>query len=265
MPERGTDHRTLRDEAYADSTKLRSRAALYDFKVPPSDFLAWCLESIDWPDGALVVDVGCGPGAHLRRLASDHRGLRLVGLDLSDGMAAEAHAGSGASAMVGDAQRLPIRDGVADRVLAMHMLYHLADIDGAVAELRRVLRPGGVLLVVTNGAEHLDGFRVALSEATGGSHWFPVADRFLLEDAPAPLGRHFADVVVHHHRGEVVVPIAEPVMAYAGSARAFAEPMLPDGVTWDMAMARFDEVVRDEIGRTGAWRATVHTGVVVCR
>ena len=50
---------------------------------------------------------------------------------------------------------LPFAAGTFDAVLAMHMLYHAPDVTAAVVELRRVLRPGGVVLASTLSGDHL--------------------------------------------------------------------------------------------------------------
>ncbi len=209
--------------------------------------------------------MGCGPGNYLRRLASTHPGLRLIAADLSEGMVAEAVGSVPASGLVGDAQRLPLADRRADRVLAMHMLYHCDDIDAAVAELRRIVRPGGAVLVATNGGEHLGAFRELMAEVTGVDDWLPVAARFKIEGGGEVLGRHFSGVELHRNVAELTVPDPEPVVRYARSARAFAEPRLAAGVSWETAMERFEAGVRRVIDRDGAFRATVSTGVFVCR
>jgi len=64
--------------------------------------------------------------------------------------AARSRAGSHVFLIAGDAQWLPFADASFDCILAMHMLYHVPDRDLAIAEMRRVLRPGGVLLALTN-------------------------------------------------------------------------------------------------------------------
>jgi SAM-dependent methyltransferase len=61
----------------------------------------------------------------------------------------------GVDALVGDVQELPFDDGEFDVAVANHMLYHVPDLDRALRELVRVLRPGGRLVATTNGVRGL--------------------------------------------------------------------------------------------------------------
>lgn len=256
MTDATIDRRLLTTEAYPDSSNLRARMSIYDYKASNVDFFAWVLAHTDWPAGAVTLDVGCGPGNYLARVDG-------IGIDLSEGMAREAR--RQAPTVVGDVCALPIATASVDRLLAPHMLYHAPDLDHGAAQLRRVLRPGGVALVVTNSQRHVGHIVEQLSAATGTAAPVRFIDRFTLENGHALLARHFEHVEIDHLEGELVVPIAQPVVAYADSCRALYETQLPDGVTWDAAMARFATLVDDEIEQHGAWRAVTHSGAFVCR
>lgn len=107
------------------------------------------------PDG-LVVEVGTGTGTLAIALAT---ATRVVAVDGDPHALALARAKPGADAVdwrAGRAQALPVDDACADVVLMSLLLHHL-DPDGkraALAEARRVLRPGGVLHVADWGAAH---------------------------------------------------------------------------------------------------------------
>jgi SAM-dependent methyltransferase len=107
------------------------------------------------PPPARVLDVGGGTGVYARWLAG--RGYEVHLFDLSPRHIEEARTHPGpplARAEVGDAQRLADPDGSADVVLLLGPLYHLVDRDdrvGALAEARRVLRPGGLVVAAAIG------------------------------------------------------------------------------------------------------------------
>ncbi|BEP14353.1 hypothetical protein acdb102_26640 [Acidothermaceae bacterium B102] len=95
-------------------------------------------------EGALLLDVACGGGVmapHVARL-----GYRHVGIDIGQAalVVARQH---GLEPVRADAARLPFADGVAEVVVAGEMLEHVTDLPAVVAELCRVLAPGGTLVV----------------------------------------------------------------------------------------------------------------------
>jgi SAM-dependent methyltransferase len=103
-----------------------------------------------------VLDIGCGTGVDLAAIAPLVR--RTVGVDRSQAMArsaVERLSDSGALLAVADGERLPFRDASLDVVIMRAVLVHTSDPRRTMAEMRRVLRPGG---------------RVLLSEPDHGSH-----------------------------------------------------------------------------------------------
>lgn len=108
--------------------------------------------------GDRVLDLGCGGGRHAFELY--RRGAHVIALDQDEKEldavasmfaamrdAGEAGAGGSAVSMPGDALRLPFPDGHFDHVLAAEILEHIPDDELAMAELARVLRPGGTAAV----------------------------------------------------------------------------------------------------------------------
>jgi ubiquinone/menaquinone biosynthesis C-methylase UbiE len=95
-----------------------------------------------------VLDVGCGTGQLATRLRRDRRGVRVVGCDFSLGMLRQARERSHWVPWVqGDACRLPFADGTFDAVVSTEAFHWFPDQRAALAEFRRVLRPGGLVLI----------------------------------------------------------------------------------------------------------------------
>ncbi|NBC95123.1 MAG: methyltransferase domain-containing protein [Deinococcus-Thermus bacterium] len=103
------------------------------------------------PPGARLAEIGCGPGDVLRHVAGLAGAAEGLGLDPSPVMierARDRHADMPALRfMEADGQALPLEDATLDAVLFHTCLCHLPDPDGALAEARRVLKPGGRLAV----------------------------------------------------------------------------------------------------------------------
>lgn len=108
--------------------------------------------------GERLLDLGCGGGRHAFEAA--RRGARVVAVDADDSEvrtvrdtlgamvdAGQIRADVGAGAVRGDALSLPFADGAFDRVIAAEVLEHIPHDAAAMAELSRVLRPGGTMAV----------------------------------------------------------------------------------------------------------------------
>lgn len=102
--------------------------------------------------GDRVVDVGCGPGTFLREVAG--RGAEAVGVEPAAQMRrlalrlTPARLRAAVSVLDGTAERLPLGDESATVAWAVSSAHHWADLDAGLAELHRVLVPGGRLLVI---------------------------------------------------------------------------------------------------------------------
>jgi SAM-dependent methyltransferase len=99
----------------------------------------------------LTLDVGVGTGILTAALA--RRGLRFVGVDLSAAMLTRARARLGDRVMRGDARRLPVREASVDQAMSVWVLHVVGDAPGVLAEVARVLRPGGRYVVMPGGGQ----------------------------------------------------------------------------------------------------------------
>lgn len=262
-----TDRDYLRSRQYRTDANLAVRQSIYQFQRPKVDLAAAVLDLAGLTGAETIADVGCGNGIYLAELTRRGHAGRAIGVDLSAGMLQAARrVAPAAGLLAGDAAALPLAGDVADITLAPHMLYHVPDRPAAVRELRRITRPGGRLMVVLNGPDHL----VELSElATAAAVDFGLA-RFAspaenradggldLAAGADLLAGTFASVERHDFVSELLVPGPGPVLDYIRSMRLTQS--LDDPERLVSAAARLLPATSD-----GVIRITTQTGCLICR
>ena len=144
-----------------------------------------------------ALDVGCGEGRFCRMLKS--RGVDAVGVDPTAALLAVARTRDvGGTYVEAPAERLPFRDGRFDLVVSYLSLIDIADVEAAILEMARVMRPGGTLLIA-----NLTSFNTAcadvgwIKDAGGRRLYYPV-DNYLQERAMVIAYRGIR--VVNYHR-----------------------------------------------------------------
>ncbi len=133
-----------------------------------------------------MLEVGCGTGEFAARIVSALPDAEVSAIDQSERFV-EMTASRGISVRRADVQDLPFADDSFDVVAAMWMLYHVPDVQRGLAEIARVLRPGGIFVAVTNGDEHV----AQLRRDAGGT---PAITSFSSENGETVLRQHFAGV-----------------------------------------------------------------------
>jgi SAM-dependent methyltransferase len=264
---------------YKTDGNLAARQSIYAYQRPRHDIASLVIGLAGLSGREAVADVGCGNGVYLAELTRRGHTGPVLGVDLSPGMlhaardriaratssvpgppaSAPAAPGQGAAPglVVADASALPLPAGATDLTMAPHMLYHVPDPAAAVRELRRVTRPGGQVLVVLNGEDHLRELREQVADAQQDE----VAGRpetITLDVGAELLARCFDSVARHDFTAELVVPDPGPVAAYLLSSRAAQHG--PDA----------QRLVAGVLGglptdQAGNFRITTHSGCLICR
>jgi len=109
----------------------------------------FCLRRAGLAPGKIVVDIATGTGLLAREaLRLTGKTGMVIGVDVSEAMLAIAQRNLGLPLIQASAEALPLADGIADFVTMSYALRHIADLQTAFAEARRVLRPGGTMLLL---------------------------------------------------------------------------------------------------------------------
>lgn len=193
-------------EEYASEAGLLARRAVYDDRVGPDPRdLLW--DEIATAAPRRVLEVGPGPGELSERMLRE-LGCEVVALDVSERMVELCRA-RGVDARVGDVREPPFEDGSFDLVVAAWVLFHIEDIDRALAAITRVLRPGSRLVAVTNSEHHLSEARALVGISRVGQMTFS------RENGEESLRRHFARVRRTDVDGTVTFADQDALRAYA--------------------------------------------------
>lgn len=196
---------------YASEDRLAARSRVFRELVDGPNAEELALEAVGEVSPRRVLEVGCGTGEFARRV-QDELGAEVVALDLSPRMVELARA-RGVDARLGDIQALSFGEGEFDCAVANWVLYHLPDLDHGLAELARVLRPGGRLVAATFGEDNLQELWRALGEERT-----PPPHSFTAQNGAEPLRRHFGRVERRDARGVVVFPDRAAIRRYVAAS-----------------------------------------------
>jgi SAM-dependent methyltransferase len=194
---------------YADESRFAVRAAAWAGSTGP-DPRRLAFEAVAEVSPARVLEVGPGRGELAGRIR-DELGADVHAVDQSPRMV-ELTRARGVDAVVGDVQALPFPDAAFDCVVAAWMLYHVADLDRGLAEIARVLRPGGRLVAVTNAEVNLPELWGLFGERAVRLHGFHAGNGAEI------LARRFARVEQRDACGTLTFPDREAARRYVAAS-----------------------------------------------
>jgi SAM-dependent methyltransferase len=205
---------------YADESRLSQRIAAQESATGP-DPRQVAFEAVAEAGPRRVLEVGPGRGELAGRIRHE-LGAEVIAVDQSPRMV-ELTRERGIEAIVGDVQKLPFPAGQFDCAVAAWMLYHVPDVDRALRELRRVLRPGGRLVAVTNSERTLPELWDLVLDAGARSEGFSA------EHGQWALLSNFTVVERRDVRGTVTFPDRDAAHRYlsASPTRSHLADRLP--------------------------------------
>lgn len=266
------DPNHLREDQYKDSSNLDARAALHrQFSTAVTRWQPWVFAHLKLYDGMDVLECGCGPGWLWRENRVDvPKDCRVTLTDLSPGMIAEARTALQELPQfafeVTSIDALPFANDSFDVVVANHMLYHVPQINRALSEIKRVLRPNGRLLAATNGDNHMKelpemGKMLLASHADLQDTYLnspPDRLSFRLENGGELLMPYFSQVDLELYPDSLRVTEVPPLVAYVISTVG-RENMS------ETAVAALRQHLQERLDRDGAILISKDSGLFIAR
>ncbi len=259
-----TDQSHLYNVQYKNSSNLSARATLQQkFSTNPTGWHNWVFSQFELFPNCKLLEIGCGPGTLWKtNFSKIQENWRIILSDLSAGMLKEARdALSGSiqfSYSIADAGLIPFPTAAFDVVVANHMLYHVPSIPAVLAEIKRVLRPGGQLYATTNGSSHMkeiQSWREQYSPIKTESSWGTPAKRFGLKNGEKQLLEWFLDIRLHLYPDQLFVTETEPIIQYIQSYQN------PDIDRLNLVQLRRD--LQEQIDKNDGIKITKETGLFI--
>ncbi|OAB44833.1 MerR family transcriptional regulator [Paenibacillus glacialis] len=221
-------------EQYHNAIRLQARIRLYDqFSWNRIGWHRWFFEHLGSLPNLKVLELGCGDAALWSRnadLIPETWSITLT--DLSAGMLEEARMSLGAHSgrfkfLLADAQEIPFHDDEFDIVIANHMLYHVLDINRAVSEIHRVLKPDGILYASTMSKSHLQEIEQVTQVFDPHIQVLdPVMERFQLDNGIETLQASFTAIELIRFEDYMLIDDVQPLIQYITSTPMNAREIL---------------------------------------
>lgn len=274
MTDKRRDRDSLAASQYKTATNVNARWDLYKYCVPAINIYQHALSALQLQGNESVLEVGCGDGSILLQLrtAMKHTGA-LSGLEINDTITKPTtnfladHPEFGhINFLVGSADTLPLADNSQHIILAFFMLYHMPDIQRALAEWRRVLKPGGKLLVSTASRFNRPkgkALKQLMAHAAGVQPYAKFSEAFDLENGQEQLEQVFTTNKTFIYEGEMRIPGAEIYLRAMDSSRDMYTPV-PDNKAWQKARATAKQSIEHEINENGYFAEPVKRVYFIC-
>ncbi len=220
-----SDQQYLKSDQYKDASNLDARILLHErFSENKQGWASWVFDTYEkLPSLARVLELGSGSAfiwASCPERIPDDWEITLS--DLSEGMLTAARKNTSSlsrdfSFQEIDAQSIPFDDETFDIVIANHMLYHVPDRTKALAEIRRVLKDGGILFAATNGNNHLLEMNRWLKAANPDPDFIPMRLPFTLDNGLEQLEPYFSSIEIIRYKDSLRVTDIGLMMGYINS------------------------------------------------
>lgn len=218
------NEKTVREQ-YKTAANLQTRISIHaKYSVNKQGFGNWIFEQYNMKENDRILELGCGDGSMWKTHAIP-TGASLLLTDFSEGMLDSAKANVPADKRITfgrvDIQNIPYPDDTFDIVIANMMLYHVPDLHKGLAEVKRVLKPGGQFCCATYGEHGITEYVQDLLADYGVKREGNKA--FTLQNGADILGTHFDTVEKRLYEDRLEVTETGDLVDYVLSLTGMAD------------------------------------------
>ena len=255
----------LKEEQYKSSKNLSARIVIHQkFRTNPESFYGWIWKNYEINKPVKILEVGCGTGEFWQennsKLAS---GSEVLMTDFSEGMVEKAKSKinfDNIKLEVADIENLPYPDDSFDIVMAHHVIYHAADKDKAISELKRVVKPDGFISITTNSERHMLNVYTIAHSIDDNFSMVRNIDGFTEEDADEMLKNHFSNIKKEVYEDMLEVDDLEFMIEYIKSTTEPRKIYLKEDF-YD----KYSEIVKRDIDEKGHFDILKRSPLFICK
>jgi ubiquinone/menaquinone biosynthesis C-methylase UbiE len=250
-------------EQYENASNLKARIRIHElFSTNKQGWMDWFFQQLNLPAEISILELGCGNGElWAKNLYKIPAGWNITLTDFSAGMLEDAKKNLNLKRFkfkLVDVQDIPYDKNSFDVVIANHMLYHIADIDKALSEIHRVLKPNGYFYASTVGKNHMKEMRDIVKkfnsrEITTDS--WNLTENFQLENGLSKVSKWFENVTLKRYKDNLKVTYAGPLADYI-----FSMPGNTKNILDETGLQDLKDFLQSEIDKNGYIYITKDTG-----
>jgi len=256
---------------YGTSDNLNNRILLHSlFSTNKSGWANWVFKSYRLKPNQRILELGCGNAEIWKAKAEGvPQNTKLILSDFSAGMLKTAKINTNGLDFVEeyaliDAQSIPFDDKAFDIVIANHMLYHVPDVNKALAEISRVLKQGGAFYATATGNRHLKEISDILYDFDNTIDFAldSINKAFGLENGKDLLSRHFNYVKLKRYIDSLHITDPKPFIDYIFSSQGISN--VRDIITGEKT-ERFKCYIADLFSEKGYLDVKKDSGIFISR
>ena len=212
-------------EQYNSDKNLNLRSNLHSYNVNKIDWDVWCFENMKFCKNDKVLELGCGNGKlWLKNKEKIETDLNITLSDFSKSMIKSAKNNLKEINMDFqykeiNAEKIPYKDETFDVIIAEHMIYFVSNIEKALEEIKRVLKPNGKVYITTNSKNTMNELNELCEKfaPNSGLSNNGLSERFNLEEGEKLLKKYFNNVSLNILEGKIILSESEPLVSYKAS------------------------------------------------